>query len=209
MTELIAVMTITILAVISPGADFAMVTRSSYLFGRSAGLCSAVGISLGVQVHVMYTMLGVGVLITHSPWVFDILKYIGAIYLIYIGFKTISSLAIVEKNIIKGKDDFTRSNFIALKTGFLTNAFNPKTMLFVISVYTQFVSNETPLTTLVGYGLFMSISHLIWFSFIALFFSNYRLRSIMINGQTYVNKVIGGCLMVLGLSLVFVPLSHV
>lgn len=209
MAELIAVISITILAVISPGADFAMVTRNSYLFGRSAGIYSAVGISLGVQVHVMYTMLGAGVLITHSPWVFDILKYIGALYLMYIGFKTISSVTTVENNTVENRDYASQSNVIALKTGFLTNAFNPKTMLFVISVYTQFVSNETPLTTLIAYGLFMSISHLLWFSFIALFFSHPRLRSIMINGQSYVNKVIGSCLMGLGLSLVFVPLSHV
>jgi len=50
--EILAVATITILAVISPGPDFAMVTRNSYLYGRRTGLLCALGIGLGVQVHV-------------------------------------------------------------------------------------------------------------------------------------------------------------
>ena len=55
MEELIAVIAITILAVISPGADFAIVTKNSYLYGRKTGICTAWGISLGVLVHVAYT----------------------------------------------------------------------------------------------------------------------------------------------------------
>ncbi len=66
MNELIAVAVFTVLAVISPGADFAMVTRSSYAQGRKAGLAAAVGIALGVQVHVLYTVLGIAVIISQA-----------------------------------------------------------------------------------------------------------------------------------------------
>lgn len=52
MNEIIAVATITILAVISPGPDFAMVTRSSYTYGVKTGLICALGIAIGVQAHV-------------------------------------------------------------------------------------------------------------------------------------------------------------
>ena len=82
MTEILAVMLITVLAVISPGPDFAMVTRNSYLFGRQAGLLTALGIALGVQVHVAYTMLGVAVLVEHSPKILLTVKLIGAAYLV-------------------------------------------------------------------------------------------------------------------------------
>lgn len=70
MHELLAVATITILAVISPGPDFAMITRNGYSFGRKTGLISALGIAAGVQVHVVYTVLGVAILITQSPTLF-------------------------------------------------------------------------------------------------------------------------------------------
>jgi threonine/homoserine/homoserine lactone efflux protein len=85
MTELLAVVTITILAVISPGPDFAMVTRNSLLLSRRAGLLTALGIGGGVLVHVAYTILGVGILIQQSIWLFNALKLVGAAYLIWLG----------------------------------------------------------------------------------------------------------------------------
>jgi len=205
MPELIAVITITILAVISPGADFAMVTRNSYLYGRSAGLLSSLGISLGVQVHVMYTMLGVGLLIAHSPLLFGFVKIVGAAYLVYIGYKTFVAPTNMEIDLTNND---MQSNFMSFRTGFFTNALNPKTMLFVISVYTQLVSSDTSISVLIGYGLFMSLAHLIWFGFIALFFSNIALRKLMVSGQSVLNKVIGSILIGLGMALVFIPLAQ-
>lgn len=91
MNELIAVAVFTVLAVISPGADFAMVTRSSYAQGRKAGLAAAVGIALGVQVHVLYTVLGIAVIISQSPALFMAMKVLGAGYLIYLGYQSLTN----------------------------------------------------------------------------------------------------------------------
>ena len=58
MTELLAVVAITFFAVISPGPDFAMVSRNSLLLSRRTGVLTALGIAAGVCVHVSYTLLG-------------------------------------------------------------------------------------------------------------------------------------------------------
>ena len=79
------VILVTTLAVISPGADFAMVTRTSLLRSRSAGLWVALGIGCGVLVHVGYTLLGLGVLLQSLPWLFTLLKWAGAAYLVWLG----------------------------------------------------------------------------------------------------------------------------
>ncbi|MDW5417194.1 MULTISPECIES: LysE family translocator [unclassified Iodobacter] len=205
MNEIFAVALITILAVISPGADFAMVTRNSYLYGRKAGLLAALGIALGVQIHVMYTMLGVGLIISQSPALFTVIKIAGAIYLIYIGYKTFTSKSKLDIDL---SADSALSPLSALRNGFLTNVLNPKTTLFVVSTYTQVVNPSTPLTQQIGYGLFMSLAHGIWFSLVALFFSHQTLRSAMINGQSVLNKIIGSALLGLGVSLAFAPLTH-
>ncbi|MGL4858446.1 MAG: LysE family translocator, partial [Enterobacteriaceae bacterium] len=91
MFELLAVATITILAVISPGADFAMVTRNSLIYGRAAGLFSSLGIAFAVQLHVFYTLIGVGLIIGSSPTLFLLIRGAGALYLIYIGYQTFIS----------------------------------------------------------------------------------------------------------------------
>jgi Putative threonine efflux protein len=85
MLELFTVATITILAVISPGADFAMVTRNSMMLSRRAGMLTAAGIALGVLVHVAYSLLGVGLVISRSILLFSLIKYMGAAYLVYLG----------------------------------------------------------------------------------------------------------------------------
>ncbi|MEX5623875.1 LysE family transporter, partial [Pseudomonas syringae] len=71
----------------------------------------------------------------------------------------------------------------ALRTGFLTNAPNPKTMLFVISAFTQVVQPGSPLALDFAYGAFMSFAHWLWFSLVAVFFSSAVLRKAMIDRQ--------------------------
>ncbi|MEK9520324.1 LysE family translocator [Streptomyces sp. NPDC087908] len=202
MGQLIAVAVITILAVISPGADFAMTVRNSYLYGRTAGVLAAAGIALGVLVHVTYTMLGVGLLVSRSPMLFTAMKLVGAAYLVYIGYKTFVTKAQVDIDL---SEDGGISKAGALRTGFLTNALNPKTMLFVLSTYTQVVSADTPVFQQIGYGLFMSFAHLVWFALAAVLFSNQALRSRLLQRQTVLNKVIGAVLVGLGMVLALTP----
>lgn len=205
MTELLAVALITILATISPGPDFAMVTRNSYLYGRNAGLLAALGIALGVQMHVSYTMFGVALIIAESPAVFAAIKIAGALYLIVIGWKTFANKSPLTIDMSAGKSS---SPLQMVGNGFFTNALNPKTTLFVVSTYTQVVRPGTPLSTQFGYGLFMSATHFVWFGLVALFFSQHAFRARLLQHQKAVDRLIGSVLMALGMSLAFASISR-
>lgn len=202
MTEFLAVIIITILAVISPGADFAIVTKNSYLYGRSVGVLTSIGIALGVLIHVAYTLIAIAAVMKLAPNFLTFVKYLGAFYLIYIGYQTFTQKPVKET---------TSSNYIssrqALRYGFFTNALNPKTTLFVISTYTQIVSASTPKSILIGYGLFMSVAHFIWFALVALLFSQRTLREKMLKKQVVINRVIGFILALLGVFLLFTNLN--
>ncbi|MEV7545575.1 LysE family transporter [Streptomyces sp. NPDC089915] len=198
MTEVIAVAVITLLAVVSPGADFAMVVRNSYLYGRSTGLFAAAGVAAGVLVHVSYTMLGVGLLIASSTALFTAIKLAGAGYLVWIGVRTFRARAELTVD-LESKPELTRLG--ALRSGFLTNVLNPKTTLFVVSTFTQVVDRQTPAWQQAGYGLFMSGAHLVWFGAVALFFSHSALRERMLRAQKALNRAIGSVLVGLGVGL--------
>ncbi|MEY0233530.1 LysE family translocator [Providencia manganoxydans] len=200
MNELIAVATITFLAVISPGPDFAMVTRNSYAYGTKVGLFAALGIAVGVQVHVFYTLFGVTLIIMGSPTLFTIVKLLGVGYLVYIGFKSFTN---TQKMNTEGSNLTKPSSLTAFRMGFLTNALNPKTMFFVVSVYTQVIQNNNSQWLNFSYGLFISFAHWLWFSLIALFFSTPTIRNRILNYQLTMDKVIGALLMILGISLLF------
>lgn len=204
MTQILAVAVITVLAVIAPGADFAMIVRNSYLYGRRTGLLAAAGVAAGVLVHVTYTLLGVGLLIASSTALFTVIKLIGAAYLVYVGVRTYRTRGELKIDLA---DRRALTPFAALRTGFLTNVLNPKTTLFVVSTFAQVVSPDTPLYQQVGYGLFMSLAHLLWFGVVATFFSQARMRALMLRGQKILNKVIGSVLAGLGVSLALAP-SH-
>jgi RhtB (resistance to homoserine/threonine) family protein len=202
MAELLAVAVITILAVISPGADFAMVTRNSLLHGRRAGVLCAVGIALGVQVHVFYTMFGVGLLITHAPALLHGIKLVGAAYLVWIGWKTLTAKVRPDnETTTAAAAAHTLPTAAALRMGFLTNALNPKTTLFVVSTYTQVVHPGTPLAAQFGYGLFMSAAHAVWFALVAAAFASGALRRSLLARQRMVDSAIGVILIGLGLTL--------
>lgn len=195
MSELIAVMSITLLAVISPGGDFAMVTRNSYLYGKRAGIWTAFGIASAVWIHILYTLLGVSVLLIQFPMLFHIIKILGACYLIYIGVETYRHREIRVD--LQGSQAQLHA-FSAFKTGFFANALNPKTTLFILSTFTQIVQPDTPLIIQTGYGAFISLAHLVWFTIVAMLLSSPPIRQKLLDKQRIVNRCIGILLCLLG-----------
>ncbi|WP_319939022.1 LysE family translocator [Xenorhabdus littoralis] len=132
------------------------------------------------------------------------IKIAGAIYLIYIGYKTIISKTEINVDINSTKN----GSMTSFRTGFITNVLNPKSTLFIVSTFTQIVSPSTDIGLQVGYGIFMSLMHLIWFMGVAIFFSHHKLRAAMLEKQTILNRIIGIILMGLGASLGIIPLAN-
>ncbi|MWV11391.1 LysE family transporter [Pseudomonas sp. R-28-1W-6] len=205
MNEWIAVVTITLLACISPGPDFALVSRNSLLLSRRTGVLTAAGIGLGIFVHVCYTLLGLGLVLQHSLWLFSALKMVGAAYLIYLGIKMLGAMPAVGQFAIPAT---ASSDLAALRAGFLTNALNPKTSIFIVSLFIGVVGPETTLPMQIAYGVFISAAHISWFSLVAMFFSNGRIREELIAVRHWVDRAFGGLLVSFGVMLAIAQRSH-
>lgn len=195
MTELFAVIGITLLAVISPGPDFAMVSRNSLLISRRAGVLTAIGIGGGCFIHVGYTILGIGLVIQQSLLLFSALKLVGAAYLLWLGWKMLrarpGTLGATEERV-------PLSTWAALRTGFLTNALNPKTTVFIVSLFMQVVQPTTPLAVQLGYGLFIAAAHIGWFMLVALFFSAERVQARLLAVRHWIDRAFGAVLVGFG-----------
>ena len=196
MNEIIAIAIITLLAVISPGADFSLVSRNSYLYGRKQGIYTAYGIACAVWIHISYSVLGLSFLKHYIPNLLHIIQYIGALYLMYIGYKTFTQQQISDHathTLLHPRQAFIQ--------GFLGNSLNPKTTLFVMSIFAQLLRGNHGLTHLIGYGMFISASHLLWFLLISLFCSTPVIRNKILRKQVSINRFIGTVLATLGLCL--------
>ena len=211
------VILVTTLAVISPGADFAMVTRTSLMESRRAGLWVALGIGCGVLVHVCYTLLGLGVLLQQLPWLFTALKWAGAAYLVWLGISLWRGARSIQTDgeqgpPIVGKDDSPLPQFmgkaqrasggVSFRLGFLTNALNPKTALFIISLFMQVAGPGVAMPTQLAYGLFISAAHVLWFALVAYFFSAPVLQPRVQAIRPWIDRSLGCVLMGLGALLI-------
>ncbi|WP_432219653.1 LysE family translocator [Pseudomonas kribbensis] len=198
MSEWIVVITITLLACISPGPDFALVSRNGLLLSRRAGVLTAMGIGLGVLVHVGYTLLGLGLVLQQSPWLFNALKLAGAAYLVYLGIKMLRSRPDIQQ---PDTAPPALSDLAALRSGFLTNALNPKTSIFIVSLFMGVVRPDTGLPVQMAYGVFIAGAHVLWFSLVALCFSAGRVREKLLAARQWIDRAFGGLLVGFGLLL--------
>ena len=93
-----------LLAVISPGPDFALITRQSFLYGRTSSIYTSLGIASGILVHVFYCIVGLNFLLTNNDVLFYI-RIVCAIYLFYLGIKSLLSHNIKSNNNAKIEHD--------------------------------------------------------------------------------------------------------
>ena len=189
-------------ALISPGPDFAVIVKNSLIYSRKTALLTALGIALGSLVHVSYTLFGLGLIITQNAWLFLGVKYGGACYLLYIGYKGLKAkkTALTLETLHHTRDI---SAFSALRSGFLTNALNPKSILFFMSLFSVFLSQTTPLSIMILYLCIVFIETLGWFSFVAFFLSGKRTREKFNSIGHWVERITGGALISLGAKLFF------
>ena len=167
------------------------------MLSRRAGVLTALGIGLGVWVHLGYTLLGVGVLMRQSAWLFGAAKLAGAAYLIYLGWKMLRS----PPGDLAATAARPASGLGALRTGFLTNALNRKTTVFFVSLFMQVVDPQTPLGVQLAYGAFISLAHAVWFSLVAVGLSAQAVRQRLLDWRRTIDRAFGGALMGLGVWL--------
>lgn len=200
--EFLTVVILHLLAVMSPGPDFFMITRNSLVYSRKTGLYSAVGLALGILVHVTYSIVGIAYVISKSIIVFSALKFLGAGYLIYIGYQALKTKP--QKQTSENYQTAELRNLdrlAAIKMGFLTNVFNPKVTLFFLALFTQVIHASTPLWLKILYGAEMSGMTFVWFGFVALVMSHGKIRQTFRGIQHYVERSLGAVLILLGLKV--------
>jgi RhtB (resistance to homoserine/threonine) family protein len=203
MNELLIVAGIHLLAVISPGPDFAMVVRNSLVYSRRTGILAAMGLGLGIMLHVTYSLLGIGLIISQSILLFNVIKLMGAAYLIYIGVKSLLTRCARSEDEAATVDGSQKdiNRLAAVRLGFLTNALNPKATLFFLALFTQVISPSTPLSMKLIYGAEMSVVTFVWFALVATALTHKRVSSGLTGVKHYIERAFGAVLIALGIKV--------
>ncbi|MHA6638606.1 LysE family transporter [Stutzerimonas frequens] len=199
--EFMTVALVHLLAVASPGPDFAVVVRESVAQGRRAGSWTALGVGCGIFVHVAYSLLGIGLIVSQSIVLFNLFKWLAAAYLVYLGWRALRARPMSLEPVDTANAAVARTAWRTFVIGFVTNGLNPKATLFFLSLFTVVISPDTPLLVQAGYGVYLAGATALWFLLVAWLFSRGRVRAGFARMGHWFDRLTGAVLIGLGARL--------
>jgi RhtB (resistance to homoserine/threonine) family protein len=193
--SLAIVLAIHAVALISPGPDFAVVTRMSLVSGRRAGLWAAAGVASSIGIYVLVCAFGLSLVITALPDLSHMLTFVGAAYLAWLGIQCLRSTGALPEATQAAP---SAKSFV---TGLLTNLLNPKAMLYFSSVLSQVLTPELSTTDTTTIWLLLVCESLLWFGLVALVFSSTRVLAWIKGKLVWLDRAVGVVLMALAAKL--------
>jgi threonine/homoserine/homoserine lactone efflux protein len=188
---------------VTPGPDTLYIVGRSTLQGRRAGIVAALGIGAGTLVHILAASLGLSAILAASATAFAVVKWVGAAYLVYVGFSLILAARRrpAAAPIAAVQPATMRSVFLQ---GFLTNVLNPKVALFFLAFLPQFVLANAPSKplALLFLGIVFDVNGTMWNLAVAWTAANFGGR---VSGRAafkaWFNRCVGSLFVCVGIKL--------
>lgn len=161
-----------ILLTLAPGPDILYVIAQSVMNGRRAGAVTALGLCSGVLVHTTAAAVGVSALFHASAWAFNLLKYAGVLYLLWLAWQALAS---GEKGVLNGMNTAPAGRAL-FRRGLVMNLLNPKVSLFFLAFLPQFAEPERGSVALqmILLGLVFMLQAVVIFCLVALLAGSMR-----------------------------------
>lgn len=200
--EFITIALAHLIAVASPGPDFAIVLKHSVSYGRRVALLTSLGIGSAIFLHVTYALAGIGLIISSMPWLYNALIIVASMFLLYIGYHSVRSK---PHDVVVNTEHLaaTLSDKKAFSIGFLTNGLNPKATLFFLSLFTVIVAPSTPIAVKAGYGIYLAIATTLWFTLLSLLMSHRSVRQLFSHYGYWFDRVMGVVLIGLAMRILY------
>jgi len=192
--NIITFIAVATLLVISPGPNGFLIAKTVPLSGQKAGFANIFGFVTAFYVHGTLSIFGISVLLVQSAQAFFILKILGAIYLIWIGIKSlISAFKVSNKKLpnLAQKDIKPVSMCTAFSEGFLTNVLNPKVSMFYLSAFPQFISTNEGAMNVYALVTAHSIVNFMWFSVMVFMLSRIKKAANNAQFKKWLNSITG------------------
>jgi threonine/homoserine/homoserine lactone efflux protein len=150
---------------VTPGPDIAFIVATGIAEGKAAALWASIGVAFAMFCHSVLAAAGVAAIVSTSPLAFDVIRFAGAAYLVFLAWKSFRS-----KSFSPGAHETSRSSFDNFRRGFMTNLLNPKAILFTGVFLPQFASASygSIFYQIVSLGLVLSLLGLLFQSVVAI-----------------------------------------
>lgn len=187
------------ITIMSPGPDFVVTIRYATAGSRRHGVMAALGVAAGCTVWAVGSLLGLSVLLSEIRWLYDLVRLVGALYLVYLGVRTILG---AKRPLVVQPDGTARlSGLSALRAGFLTNLSNPKAVAFFGSLFAVLFPVHAPVWVHGAILLVLFSIAAAWFSGVAWAFTLAPVASAYRKAKKWIDYVTGGVFILLGVRL--------
>lgn len=173
------------IALLSPGADFFILLSTSSKQGKLAGILTAIGIAISNGIYILLALFGI-MFITNNEFLFESIKFLGSLYLLYISYHLINSKKRELFKNIRSNNKRKKELFNNFFKGFLSAILNPKNSIFYFTMFSISSNEHISLIYQYSYALWMFFAVLIWDIFIVYLVSHEKNRVYI---QTYSNKI--------------------
>ena len=181
----------------SPGPSLAVVAGASMGAGRRAGCLAAWAHALGVGLYAAFTVLGISTLITEFTGLYRAVQIAGALYLLWLAWRLLSSTGASET----GRPEDRSRHLRAARDGFAIAFLNPKLAVFMLALFSQFVRPDAPASVnAVLIGTVAAVDGL-WYTLVALLFSARGWIDRLRRQARTIDRVFAGLLIVLALTI--------
>ncbi|EEY78726.1 translocator protein, LysE family [Acinetobacter calcoaceticus RUH2202] len=203
MSGLLVFITIAFLTLLSPGPGVLFTVTNSINYGVRTALFGISGLIIGMFVIAVISASGVGLIITSNPTIFTVLKFIGAFYLMYLGYKNFSKKIPSQDLITDQQSDKNVSKSKLFYQGLLASLLNPKTIVFFIALFPQFIDikkailNQFLILSLT-FCLIGFLIHLVYANFSSIF----KEKMLAGNNFSILNKISGAIFFLLAILLI-------
>jgi threonine/homoserine/homoserine lactone efflux protein len=189
------------LAVVTPGPNFLMILRVAIGQFRAAGLRAVAGVGLGTMTWGAAGFFGVHALFAAAPWLYAGLKLFGGAYLIFLGLRLLAQSA-RKGNGDSERADRPRSGLSAFQLGLVTGLANPKSALFVASIFAAAMPSEPPLMLgLAAIAVMVALS-VSWYAAVACLCTTRRLSAAYARGRRWIDRIAGAIFILFGTRLI-------
>jgi threonine/homoserine/homoserine lactone efflux protein len=200
LTVILTTLTLYFALTVSPGPNFAFVSRLAIAGSRRAALGASVGIASASIIYAVLSMTGLAVLLREIGWLASGVQIIGGCYLVYLG---LSAWIDAGKTAAVGKLVGVRNGWYGLRTGFLVDLSNPKGIAFFVGLYAAVIPANTALWAkafIIAGGFSIEA---IWYGLVAILLSTPAARAIYVRFGRWIERLIGTLLVGVGLRLIY------
>tara|TARA_Y100001936_G_C15911927_1_gene579078 strand:- start:273 stop:896 length:624 start_codon:yes stop_codon:yes gene_type:complete len=205
MSEIIflKIFTVCLLGAISPGPSMVVVINNAIFKNRFHGILTSLGHGIGIAIYALFAVLGIALIIKTNIFIFNGLKLISIIFLIYLGYKSItnqSNLNFDELDLKSGIESFFQGLSISL--------LNPKIFIWFVAIYSQFMSIENDIIFNIYLILTAGIVDAAWYTVLTFMVTSNVALEFIKSKSKILQKIVGVVFLLIGLFLLFQVLSN-